>query len=117
MLRIAPFPADANHVVPLEIHGKLSAQDAENVVAKVEERAASYDTLRLYVEIHSLGTVSPQPVLSGLKDAVKHWRRFEKVAIVTDNDNLRKAVDFTDKVAPGTKIRSAAMEDREATRL
>ena len=116
MLRIAPFPVDAGHVLPIEIDGAVGKQDFANIVAELENRLAEHDKLSLYVEIHSLGGVSPQALFNDLKAAIKHWDRFDKQAVVTDVSGVAKAADWSDKIMPKTTIRGFSMAERESAR-
>ncbi|MGN8157601.1 STAS/SEC14 domain-containing protein [Salinisphaera sp. RV14] len=116
MLRIAPFKSDAEHVVPLEVDGEIGAQDFSNVVATIEKRLAQHDRLRLYIEIHSLGSMAASSVFSELKDAIRHWDRFDKLAVVTDVEGVRTATAVIDKLAPRLECKTYRFDERETAR-
>ena len=116
MLRIAPFKSDAEHVVPLEVDGDIGAQDFSNIVSTIEKRLEQHDTLRLYVEIKSLGGMSASTVFSELKDSIKHWDRFDKLAVVTDVEGVRTATTVIDKLAPKLECKTYRFDERESAR-
>ncbi|WP_423823523.1 STAS/SEC14 domain-containing protein [Salinisphaera sp. SPP-AMP-43] len=116
MLRIAPFPSDADHVVPLEIDGEVGSQDFANVLSDIEQRLQQHDTLRLYIEIKSMGGMSASTVFSELKDAIKHWDRFDKLAVVTDVEGVRTATTVLDKLAPKMDCETYRFDGRESAR-
>ena len=114
MLRIAPFKSDAEHVIPMELEGEVTSQDFANVLSVVEQRLEDHDTLRLYIEIHSLGGMSASALFNELKDAIKRWDRFDKLAVVTDVEGVRTATTVMDKLAPRMECRPASPRARRA---
>lgn len=117
MLRIAPFPSNTDHVVPLEIDGEIGSQDLSNVVSEIEKRLEAHDRLRLYIELKSLGSASVSTVFNELKDTVKHWDRFDKLATVTDVEGVRTATTVLDKLAPSMECRTYRFDERDAAQL
>ncbi|GAB3686189.1 SpoIIAA family protein [Salinisphaera aquimarina] len=114
MLKTIEFTADADHVVALELDGEVAATDFENVLAAVEEKLSRHDKLRIYVEIKSIGSVSPQALFEDIKTAVKHWNRFEKEAVVTDIDAISSAVSMAGRFIPGIEIKAFGFNQRES---
>lgn len=116
MLRIAPFKSDAEHVIPMELEGEVTSQDFTNVLSVIEQRLEDHDTLRLYIEIHSLGGMSASTVFNELKDAIKRWDRFDKLAVVTDVEGVRTATTVMDKLAPRMECETFRVNAREEAR-
>ncbi|HET7313871.1 STAS/SEC14 domain-containing protein [Salinisphaera sp.] len=116
MLRIAPFKSDSEHAVPLEVDGEIGAQDFANVVSTVEKRLEQHAALRLYIEIKSLGGMSASTVFGELKNSIKHWNRFDKLAVVTDVEGVRTATKVIDKLTPKMECKTYRFDDREAAR-
>jgi hypothetical protein len=114
MLKPIPFRSDADHVIALELDGKVEKTDIENVLAAVEEKLGRHDKLRIYIEIKSLGGVAPRALLDDLKAALKHWDRFEKEAIVTDISAITTVVPWLDKVFPVTELKVFEPSGRES---
>ena len=113
MLRIAPFEPDVDHVVPLEIDGEINSRDFANVLSDLEKRLATHDTLRLYIEIRSLGGMGASTVFNELKDAIKHWDRFDRLAVVTDVEGVRTATTVIDKLAPKMECQTFRFDARD----
>ncbi|MES1925354.1 STAS/SEC14 domain-containing protein [Salinisphaera sp. T31B1] len=116
MLQTIDFPADHDAVVALELDGEIGDRDFEQVLAAVEARLRQCDTLRLYVEVRSLGKVSPQTVVKDLRAAVKHWNRFDKLALVTDISAIRTAIGTASRFMPGIELEAFDFHHRESAR-
>lgn len=114
MLRIAPFKSDAEYVVPLEVDGEIGSQDFANVVSAIEKRLEQHDRLRLYIELKSLGGMPASTVFNELRGAIKHWDRFDKLAVVTDTEGVRTATTVLDKLAPKMECKTYRVDEREA---
>lgn len=114
MLRIAPFKPDVDYVVPLEIEGEIASQELANVLSEIEKRLAVYDKLRLYIEIKSLGAMSASTMFNELKDAIKHWGRFDRLAVVTDVEGVRTATSMIDKLSPAMECETFRFDARDS---
>lgn len=116
MLRIAPFRDDAKHVVPLEVDGRIGFQDFANVVSTIEQRLQRHDRLRLHLEIYSLGGISAETLFTEFTDAIRHWNRFDKLAIVTDIGGVERVASVVDALAPGIACKAFTFAQRESAR-
>lgn len=112
MIRILPF--DEDRVLALHIDGKMSSEDFEQVLSAVDDKLARHDTLRIYAEMHALTGVSPEALFEDLKFAVKHWQRFDREAIVTDQTWLQKLTSAAGRLMPGIEVRAFGFNEREA---
>ncbi|RJS94766.1 STAS/SEC14 domain-containing protein [Salinisphaera sp. Q1T1-3] len=114
MLRLAPFKSDADHVVALEIDGAIGAQDFTNIVSTINDRLEQHDSLRLYIELKSLGGMAVTDTFDQIRDAIGHWNRFDKLAVVTDIDGVRTATSVLDKLAPKMACQTYRFDARES---
>lgn len=102
MLKILPF--DTDYVLALAVDGPISGEDVKTVVDAVEDRLERHDSLQVYVELHNLGGVSVRSMLQDLKRALKHWRRFSRFALVTDNRWLAKGGPLINRLFSGVEL-------------
>ncbi len=116
MFKLIDFPADTDHVVAIEVDGPVATHEFKTILDVVEDKLTRQDTLRIYAEIKSIGKVSPEALFDDLKAAVKHWDRFDKEAVVTDNTALHRAVKFAGRLIPGIDVRAFAFAERESAR-
>lgn len=116
MFKLIEFPADTDHVVAVEVDGEVETRDFDKILEVVEDKLNRHNKLRIYVEIKSLGKVSPQALFDDIKAAVKHWNRFDKQAVVTDNTTLHTGVKFAGRLVPGIEVRAFTFNEREPAR-
>lgn len=116
MFKLIDFPADTDHVVALEVDGEVETHEFKHILDVVEDKLNRHDRLRIYVEIKTIGKVSPQALFDDIKAAIKHWDRFDKQAIVTDNSAVETAVKFAGRLVPGIDVRAFTFNEREPAR-
>lgn len=114
MLKRIAFPKDVDHVVAFEIDGRIEAEGFADALAVVEEKLSAHEQLHLYVELTSLGTIEPKALFDDLKSALRHWDRFDKLAIVTQDSVLPRITPFLDRVLPGIDVQTFSTTQREA---
>jgi hypothetical protein len=92
-----------DNVIGLEASGQVTASDYEKVIAPVvDEKQHEYDKVRLmYVLGAEFDGYSAGAVLQDSKLLFKHPSSWEKVAIVTDEDWLRRSVSLFGWLVPG----------------
>jgi hypothetical protein len=98
------FPAS---VVALSASGRVTRQDYETVlIPKVREALARHDRIRCYYEIGAAFSAFEGAALwEDFKLGVEHWTRWERIAVVSDVEWIRLAVNFFRFLVPGeTKI-------------
>ncbi|NNC25893.1 STAS/SEC14 domain-containing protein [Salinisphaera sp. USBA-960] len=110
MIRILPFEVD--FVLALAIDGPISSDDASSVIDAVEDRLERHNKLGVYVELHSLGGVPVRSMLSDLKRALKHWRQFNRLALVTDNRWLAKGGPLINRLFSNAKFGIYRFDDK-----
>ena len=116
MFQLIDFPADTDHVVAIEVDGEVETHEFKKILEVVEDKLDRHDKLHIYVEIKALGKVSPQALFDDIKAAVKHWDRFDKQAVVTDNTALQTALKFAGRLVPGIDVRAFTYNERESAR-
>jgi hypothetical protein len=94
-------------VVALSATGRVTRQDYETVlIPKVQEALARHDRIRCYYELGAgLSGFDGAAVWEDFKLGIGHLTRWERVAVVTDVEWIRLAVNFFRFLVPGeTKV-------------
>jgi len=98
--RLQGFPAN---VLGFACHGVVKRQDYDTVlVPAVHEALKSHDKLRLYYEVAADFTaIEPGAVWEDFKTGMEHLTRWERMAVVTDVDWIKHAMQFFSFMLPG----------------
>ena len=103
----------ADRVIGFRVDGQIQTADFDRISDIVEEKLKSHQKLRMYAEIKSLKGMSLEAFLKDLKFSIKHHERFEKAAIVSDKDWLRKIVAVEDKLLNGIEMKSFTFSEEQ----
>ena len=87
---ITPIAFDADNVIGMRIDGRIVAEDMDRIAAMVEEKLTRFDKLRVYVEVPSFEGISIEGFFKDLQLGLRHWHRFEKEAVVSDEQRRHK---------------------------
>jgi SpoIIAA-like len=111
---IADLPAN---VVGFVAKGKLSSDDYEKVLIPAVDRALeANDKVRLlYVLGDDFDGMSAGAMWDDTRVGFSHVTRWEKIAVVTDEDWLRHSVDIFGYLIPG-EVKAFALADEAAAR-
>ncbi len=99
--RLADFPAN---VVAFRCSGQVTKTDYDNVVVPaVFATLRTRDKIRIYYEVgESFSGFDPGAMWEDFKVGIENLTRWEKIAVVTDMDWIRKAVGFFGFLMPAT---------------
>ena len=112
--QLTDFP---ENVVAFRCTGRVTRGDYENVlVPAVLDKLHSHDKVRLYYETgEDFAGFDPGAMWEDFKVGVEHLTRWEKVAVVTDIDWIRKAVQFFAFLMPATTRLFSCTEAAQAS--
>jgi hypothetical protein len=112
--RIADLP---DSVVGFIAKGTLSSDDYEKVlIPAVDEALEHHDKIRLlYVLGAEFDGMSTGAIWDDTRIGFSHITRWEKIAVVTDKDWLRRSVDLFGYVMPG-EVKAFAEADAASAR-
>lgn len=101
-----------DHVVAYEASGKVTSDEYENIVMKrVDEVAETYGRINFLVCLQTeMENYSISALMDYIKISFKHFSKWERMAIVTDEDWVRKAYELLGPVVHGT-IKSYTLEE------
>ncbi|MFQ5949806.1 MAG: STAS/SEC14 domain-containing protein [Nitrospiria bacterium] len=99
------LPMEADNVVGFLISGKIRKEDIDRVLLVIEKKLQAHDKLRVYAEVSSIEGMAWGALLQDVRFSLKHFRDFEKEAIVSDKAWLAKLANVGDKLFPSIEVR------------
>ena len=106
------IPALPDNVIGIVAKGEITADDYENVLEPaITEALAKHDKIRLlYVLGKDFTGFSAGAMWEDGKVGMGHLAKWEKCAVVTDNEWMRHAVDVVGYLIPG-KVKTFTVDD------
>lgn len=107
-------------VLAYRVDGKVKKADIERVFEEVDVRLAAEGRFSVYAEIVSVPAISLPGLMKDIKMAAKRLpalTRIRKAALVTDNNWIRTAARFEDKVVGGVHIRVFRLSEAAEARI
>jgi len=111
MLTILDVGAD--NVAGFVLDGKIEDEEYERAVRLIEEKLQRHEKLRIYTEIQKIGGLSLQSSVKNITFKLKHFRDFERTAIVCNKAWLDKYVSVMGKLFPSIEARSFTFEEKQ----
>jgi hypothetical protein len=88
-------------VVGFETSGKIEAEDYRDVIIPALEHAASKGDVRFVVVIPEFQGMSGGAMWQDLKVGIEHFRKWKRIALVTDTEWMSHAVTMFGWMTPG----------------
>lgn len=109
---------DKSHgpVVGIRASGKISGDELEPVLERLEGAVAEHGKVRLLVHVEKLGTFSPGAIMDDARFSIEHAKDVERVAVVADGVLIGTYVKMAAKFVPGEVRRYKTGELEEAWR-
>lgn len=95
----------ADYVLGCKIDGRIEKEDIEKITVHVEEKLKTHKKLRIYVEVEKIGLIKPEALFADIQLALKHFKKFEKKAVVTDKEWMIKLTPIFDKIFPNIDLK------------
>jgi hypothetical protein len=105
----------AEHVVSMRVSGRIEKEDVERGIAAVEEALARQDRIALYAEVTMSG-MTPGAFARDLGYGLRHLgelRRFARMAVVTEQEWVRRIVQMQGRILPQMEVRTFTAGDRD----
>lgn len=102
------------NVIGYRIKGKIETDDFDRIASFIEENLKTHDKLRIFAEIESIEGMSLEAFVKDLKFGLKNYNRFEKAAVITDKDWIRKIVEIEGKLFPGIDAKFFSFAEKHA---
>jgi len=100
-------------VIGFEASGKLETTDYEDVLLPAIQKAAADGEVMIVIVMPKFDGLTPGAIWHDLKMGVEHWRKWKRIALVTDVDWMRHGVDWFGWMTPG-EVKHFPMADRAA---
>ncbi|MGC9504297.1 STAS/SEC14 domain-containing protein [Baaleninema sp.] len=112
-MSIELIPTKSDAAIGLSIDGKIEASDIDRISEAVEKRLQTHEKLRVYVEMKRLGGISLEALFEDLKLALKHFKDFDRKAVVCDAKWVEPAASVSNRLFPQIEVKSFPF-DRQA---
>jgi hypothetical protein len=107
------IPTNTDNVIGCKIDGKINAEDIERIANYIEDKFVKNKKLRIYVEVIKVEGISLEAIFKDLKLGIKHFNDFDKKAVVTEKEWMKKVAVIADKIFPNIEVRCFSFEDKE----
>jgi hypothetical protein len=111
MIEIIPF--DEGNIIGFRLKGKLEDSEFDDIVRILEERLKLHKKLRVYAEVEEFKGMSVNSFMKDIHYSLKHWRDFDKEAVVSDKGWLKAWVDIAGSIIPGVEVKHFSFEEKE----
>ena len=86
----------SGHVIGLIIDKDLTEEILDEIITEIKSRLDNYDSINVFIELEKGYHISLKALFNGMKYKYNHEKYFDKIAIVTDSDWFRGAVNLSD---------------------
>jgi hypothetical protein len=99
-------------VIGFEVSGKIAAEDYRDVVLPAVERAAQSGDVRFVIVIPEFHGMTPGAVWQDLKVAVENFRKWKRIAVLTDIEWMQHLTNLFGWMTPG-EVKTFTMSERD----
>jgi hypothetical protein len=114
---VTKLDMEQNNVFALRIEGKLDHKAFMEVAKDLEEEFDRHDHFRLYLEVPHLEGVEFRVLWDSLAFALSHLRdyirKIDRIAVVCDDNWLRRFTEIENKLVPGIAEKAYSFEEKE----
>jgi len=107
------IPLEEGNIVGLRLNGRIEDGEFDEVTKKIEEMLKKHKKLRVYAEVEEIGGMSVNTLMKDIHFKLKHWRDFEKEAIVSDKSWLEAWIGIADKLFPHIEVKHFSTDGKE----
>ena len=111
MLEAIPF--EEGNIIGFRLKGKIEDNEFDEIVSIMEQRLKEHKKLRVYAEIEEFKGMSVNTFMKDIHYSLKHWRDFDKEAVVSDKGWLKTWVEIAGSLFPGIEVKHFSFEEKE----
>lgn len=111
MVEIISMTAD--NIIGCRIDGKINSDDMNKLISIAEAKLKNNKKLRVYVEVIDLGGISLEAFFDDLKFGFKHFRDFEKKAVVTESGWMKHLSAISNRLFSGIETKCFSFKEKE----
>jgi len=104
---------DDDRVVGVRIDGGIDDDEMKRLWDEIEVRLERHDRLRVYVEVERMGRIGPEALVEDIRRGLRHFRRFERKAVVADARWMTVLAKLFDPLVPSLDVRVFPTADRD----
>jgi hypothetical protein len=101
----------AENVIGFMVHEEIDRQKTEDLLSEIEERIKEVTPICIYIEDQSKEGISIGGFLKAVGFHFAHSKDLDKIAVVSDDKNLQKAMKVKDVLVPA-KVKAFERDDR-----
>lgn len=109
---IETIPFNEGNILGLRLDGRIEDEEFDQIVERIEEMLKEHEKLRVYAEIENIGGMSVNTLMKDIHFKLKHWKDFEKEAVVSDKSWLESWIGIADKIFPSIEIKHFTFEEK-----
>ena len=107
------IPTSTDNLIGCKIDGKINTEDIEKLATYIEDKLLKNKKLRIYVEVTKLEGISLEALFKDLRLGIKHFSNFDKKAIVTDKEWMKRVAAIADKLFPNIEVKCFSFAEKE----
>jgi hypothetical protein len=108
-----PIPNLPPGVIGFDVSGKLRTEDYRDILLPALQKAAAEGDVRVVIVMPKFEGFTGGALWQDLKMGVEHWRKWKRIALVTDVDWMTHGVDWFGWMTPG-EVKRFALSERSA---
>lgn len=106
-------PSKDMKTIAVEIEGHVTGDDLLKLDKVIQEKFSEKGEFNLYAILFHFEGASFKALLEELKIDVKRWSQYNKLAVISDDETLKKMVEASDQL-PSIKTKSFDIDQMEA---
>lgn len=110
---VSVLEAMPSHVVGVAAIGKLTTSDFHTIGHLLEEQVQQSHDPRLYLEVLQQNGATPAAVWEELKQGIKYYDRFSKIAIAGHEEWLQQNTPQGEALLPGINVKFFNLDERD----
>jgi hypothetical protein len=91
--------------IGIKIAGKIERPDVDKLRKAIDEKLEHTGKLGAYVELESFGGISLDALVEDLKLFIPYLNKFDKKAVVSDEEWVSNIAEIAGKLVPGIEVR------------
>lgn len=111
MLELIPF--EEGNIIGFRLSGKMEDDEFDEIVVRMEGMLKEHKKLRVYAEVEDFKGMSVNTFMKDLHYSLKHWRDFDKEAVVSDKGWIKSWAGFASSLIPNIEVRCFSFEQKD----
>ncbi len=109
---IEPIALPLDDVVGFRIDGRVNSDDVSRIADVIQARLGRRSKIRIYAEVERFSGMSVKAFLKDIAFSLRHFKDFEREAIVSDAAWLKKLAVISDRILPSTDVRHFSRSEK-----